>query len=92
MKNGFDKKYVCQVGSTLQDALVCKLAIEAGYTTLRDVLADFYGKTPTQVYKANLKTVSVVDAARIIQLLKAKQLPVPPTPKPKIKRASDNSI
>ncbi len=89
MKNGLDTKYVSTVGSKLQNELVCKLAAEVGYTTLRDLLADFYNKTPTQVYKANLKTVSVVDAARIIHLLKAKQLPIPLTPKERIKRASD---
>ena len=86
MKNGIDTRYVSEIGSRLQHTLVCKLAEEAGYTTLRDLLSDFYKCQSTAVYKNNLPKISIAEAAKIINKLRAKELP---RSRPKIKRLSD---
>ncbi len=78
MKPTIDQKYVCQIGSLLQHKLACSLATVAGYESLRAMLADYYNVGPTSVYKQNLKTISMAEAANIINALKSGTLPPPP--------------
>ena len=80
----FDEKYTTQVGSPLQHRLVCELAQDAGFDSLRDVLAAHFNVSPTKVYKAQMKKITMAEAFKIITALKDGELA-----KTKIQRLSD---
>jgi hypothetical protein len=64
-----DTRYCAQCGSSKQHDYICFLASRAGYSRLRDVVAEYKG---CSVSKAARVVVTVADASRIIDSLRAK--------------------